>query len=478
MKSYSPKFRFITKIACLLLLQASCVTTAFGQNLLLTVDANALREKYIVKVEGTGFTIKSAHADKAELSIKFDNDYLSTTDGLNTIPLSKCIVGAMTSSYKFHYIRTGWGVIAGYSIIDENNRTFPAITSDAPFGLVQGLYQIDTQTLKAGDYTVGYSLRMENSNDIVTPSRGTYTIRIPQFISFEKDPTDVNVTIDDFKYFRGRTSLPNNDQPISFFHTVKLAVGFQWSGFTTKYVASGVKDPQNLADYLKLKLIFPDGSSNSLKDPEATNEQWFYNGEVPIGNKSTCKFSFFDNLSAADMKTAFLNAGTYKTIFTVIACESQNQAGYMTKKPINVTLTVKDMADLKVGNANVSLVFKTGKDYQNGVQSEGNDYLTISKTTPYDVYVKASSSTLSSGANNIPVDILGISRVNVADGDVKTISNLSAAAQLLIQGGQPVVDRQVFLQYFISADKAQSLLNPNFKEGTFVVDLTYSFTGT
>lgn len=146
------------------------------------------------------------------------------------------------------------------------------------------------------------------------------------------------------------------------------------------------------------------------------------------------------------------------------------QAAAVQRNP-TLTVNVADIGELRVNPADISMSFTSLSDYQNGVSSGLNNALTISKTTAYDVYVKAASSNLVNGSNTIPISCVSIGSPS-GDPGVENIT-LSATAQKIITAAAPVIDRQVGLRYQIEADQvAQAMGKP---PGTYSTTITYSF---
>ncbi|WP_158826070.1 hypothetical protein [Mucilaginibacter lacusdianchii] len=137
--------------------------------------------------------------------------------------------------------------------------------------------------------------------------------------------------------------------------------------------------------------------------------------------------------------------------------------------PLNIV--VKDLTELKVNQSTVDLSYKFANDYINGIYIDIPNHLAISKTTPFDVYVKASNNTLSMGGSTIPVGLITLSPTP----DVKRSFNaitLSATPQKLLSGAMPVIDKQLNVRFAISAENTKQLLGK--AAGDYATTITYS----
>ncbi|ULT28162.1 hypothetical protein KUH03_17135 [Sphingobacterium sp. E70] len=108
---------------------------------------------------------------------------------------------------------------------------------------------------------------------------------------------------------------------------------------------------------------------------------------------------------------------------------------------------VSDLGEIVANQQTVNLAFATTNDYKNGVNLNMPAHLRVSKTTPYNLYVRATSTSFTSGANSIPLNVLRIGPMAGQSG-MNTIT-LSSTAQQLIQNADPVIDRNLNMLYSI-----------------------------
>ncbi|MNT36279.1 hypothetical protein D3C72_1723520 [compost metagenome] len=137
----------------------------------------------------------------------------------------------------------------------------------------------------------------------------------------------------------------------------------------------------------------------------------------------------------------------------------------------NLSVVVSDLGEIVANQQAVNLAFATTNDYKNGVNLNMPAHLKISKTTPYNLYVRATSTSFTSGANSIPLNVLRIGPMAGQSG-MNTVT-LSTTAQQLIQNADPVIDRNLNILYSIPASATGMLLNK--PAGAYTANIIFSF---
>ena len=132
---------------------------------------------------------------------------------------------------------------------------------------------------------------------------------------------------------------------------------------------------------------------------------------------------------------------------------------------------VSDLSEIIANQSTVNLTFSTASHYQNGVNQDMPAHLKLSKTTPYNVYVRATSANFASGVNSVPLNVMRIGPMPGQTG-MQTVT-LSATAQQLINGADPVIDRSLNIRYSIPASETSKLLNK--PAGTYTTNIIFSF---
>ncbi|MNR27287.1 hypothetical protein D3C85_1445530 [compost metagenome] len=98
-------------------------------------------------------------------------------------------------------------------------------------------------------------------------------------------------------------------------------------------------------------------------------------------------------------------------------------------------------------------------------------HLKLSKTTPYNLYVRATSASFASGVNSVPLNVLRIGPMPGETG-MQTVT-LSTTPQQLINAANPTVDRSLSIRYSIPASETSKLLNK--PAGTYSTNIIFSF---
>ncbi|WP_257666984.1 hypothetical protein [Parapedobacter tibetensis] len=301
------------------------------------------------------------------------------------------------------------------------------------------------------------------------------TLTIPSFMEAPGvlNPPDPVLHVNSLDYYRNIpevsatinlgdviSTVPFNilSRATSYHYTFTGAAG---GTATIPYGGNGVSFSTNAASPLPLKNIY--------------HPMFRSHVPVPVGNRTHVELHYF--ISRSFLNNDFKSAGEYTLpiSYSIYAPDDYydgvtpppqaNSAGSVLK------VLVDDMAELLVNDAEVNLEFNTAADYVNGTSAEMTAHLKLSKTTPYDVYVKASATDLSNGTSSIPVNIIKVGPANGQTG-VQTIT-LSATPAKIISGAEPVIDRNLGIKYTIDPADAKTLVDK--APGVFTVNVIYSF---
>ena len=169
-----------------------------------------------------------------------------------------------------------------------------------------------------------------------------------------------------------------------------------------------------------------------------------------------------------------VQAGNYTVplTYTYSKLSSSYPSGTLqTQRNGTLEVVVSDLGELIANQQAVNLRFTTTSHYVNGVSQDMPAHLKISKTTPYNLYVRATTENFASGPNTIPLSVMKIGPMNGQTG-MNTIS-LSTTAQQLIQAADPVIDRLLNIKYSIPATETDHLLNK--PPGTYSTSIIFSF---
>ncbi|MCF3110862.1 hypothetical protein LL912_18905 [Niabella sp. CC-SYL272] len=344
------------------------------------------------------------------------------------------------------------------------------LLSGGPFTVKYEAPNLAATAWQAGTYsnTLAYSLSAIGIGSAVTPTQVTLTVIVDPLITASIAPENIALVVNDLKYFRNTTLEAFNAFTLRHTVPVQLALTANTAqlGFANGY--PGVSDPQTAVGKIQVQMTTPAGSIMPLA---TTSQQLVANAPVPVGNKTNFNARFFINPS--DLKTAFINKGDYSTTVTLQGTNTSPAATY--SKVLNLAVTINDLSEFNLSTTGVTLPFQTAADYKNGIALELANHLQVSKTTPYDISVKAQTSDLTKSASvaTVPVSVLEVGPAAGQTG-VNTISSLSTTDQLLVSGALPAVDRYLNIRYRIPASRTQYLINK--PAGTYTAVLNYTLT--
>jgi hypothetical protein len=212
-----------------------------------------------------------------------------------------------------------------------------------------------------------------------------------------------------------------------------------------------------------------------VTDLSFSTKQDIFSKGIPVGpgNKTTKNIRFF--IKSEVIRRKFAAAGNYRLRVLYDTYDARGSGVRKvpgTTSSFNLEVAVADLGELKINDATVNLQLNSAADYRNGTAIDLPNHLRLSKTTPYDVYVRSVTSSLSNGDQQIPVSAIQIGP-SAGESGVSMVT-LSASPQKIISGNVPVIDRNIGIQYSISPASAQQLSGK--QRGSYTTTIIYNFT--
>ncbi|WP_312339712.1 hypothetical protein [Sphingobacterium sp.] len=308
----------------------------------------------------------------------------------------------------------------------------------------------------------------------ISPASYTLSITIPGFISPPASIGTTSIAVNDLSFYRSANGI-SASQIIPVSSTVpyipSIRTGNAQFSFSTTF-------PYNTLPVSPVSTVSASlsGVATATATNLSTSDQALTAAggiAVPTNNSSSITHTY--SVSTAFLKSNFIQAGTY-TVPLTYTWNKSSSATYPTT-PVqaqasgSLTIAVSDLGEIIANQQSVNLPFTTTSNYVNGVSTNMSSHLKLSKTTPYNLYVRATSSSFTSGVNSIPLSVLRIGPMAGQTG-VNTVT-LSTTAQQLIQNADPIIDRTLDMQYSIPAAQTSNLLGK--PAGTYTANIIYSF---
>ncbi|WCT10246.1 hypothetical protein [Mucilaginibacter jinjuensis] len=334
------------------------------------------------------------------------------------------------------------------------------------------LSNVNATTWVAGSYTTDLTFAASAvalPPGTLNPTVGSLTVNVASFIAVTPTPTSIALTVNSLNYYR--TTTLSGTYGIATTTTVPYGIRLKnnASAFSYSNGYSGATDPGAATTRLSGQMTSPTTGSTITGGTSFTNLATGLS--VPTNNLQTNVITL--SITPANLKAAFLQKGTYTTSVNFEIFDAQTTPTATTQTlSCPLTITVSDLSELKVNQTDINLNYTGSSDYVNGIFADAAGHLTLSNTNPFDVYVKASSSTLSNGTNTIPVGVITIAPMPAYAGSFTTVS-LSATGQKILSGFVPAVDKALNVRYSIPAANSPQLLGK--PAGTYNTTVTYSF---
>ncbi|WP_394676665.1 hypothetical protein [uncultured Sphingobacterium sp.] len=332
-----------------------------------------------------------------------------------------------------------------------------------------------SQTWTAGVFTDDVSFYTQGLlAGSISPASFTLSITIPGFISPPSSIGTTSIAVNDLSFYRSANGI-SASQVIPVSSTVPYVPSIRSSSAQFSF-STGLSYNTLPVSPVSTVSASLSGVATATSAILSTSDQTLTSAAgiaVPTNNSSSITHSY--TISTASLKSNFIQAGTY-TVPLTYTWNKSSSATYPTT-PVqaqasgNLTIAVSDLGEIVANQQTVSLPFVTTSNYVNGVSVNMPAHLKLSKTTPYNLYVRATSNSFTSGVNSIPLSVLTIGPMAGQTG-VNTVT-LSTTAQQLIQNANPVIDRTLDMQYSIPASQTSNLLGK--PAGTYSANIIYSF---
>ncbi|MCC8407850.1 hypothetical protein LJ707_02845 [Mucilaginibacter sp. UR6-1] len=450
---------------------------------LLTVSANAYSQ---VNFNITADNIKSANLYVDNGSTTFAT-VLSVAPTINLSASSSTLTNGNGATVNVNQVTariigTGGGVA---NLLDI--ATVPTITlSTSPQAIYSSLIgtlaggritlrytlpNLSATIWRAGTYTTNLNFALIGINiGTLSPTIVPLNINVAAFVTIPASLSAVQLDINSLNYYRSQTA--STTQNVLFTATVPVGIRLRsnTSAFTYSNGYSGAADPATTVNRTGVQITSPTASTMVNPVTSYTNLTSAGGLSVPAGNQQTNTFTY--SISPANLKLGFKQKGTYTANLTQEYFDAGSPV-QATSKSISypVTVNVADIAELKVNHTDVNLVFNSVSRYANGVNADMSNHLTLSKTTPYEVYVKASGTTLNSANGTLPISIIDILPVPASGSNFNTVT-LSASSQKLFSSAVAEIDRVLSVRYSVPASKVAQLLSK--PATTYNTTITYT----
>lgn len=331
-----------------------------------------------------------------------------------------------------------------------------------------------SQTWTAGVFTNDVSFYTQGVlAGSISPASYTLSIIIPGFISPPSSIGTTSIAVNDLSFYRSANGISAN-QIIPVSSTVPYVPSIRSSSAQFSF-STGL--PYNTLPVSPVSTVSAtlSGVGTATSAILSTSDQTLTSAAgiaVPANNSSSITHTYA--ISTALLKSNFIQAGTYTAPLTYTW--NKLSSAYPTT-PVqaqasgSLNVVVSDLGEIIASQQSVNLPFTTTSNYVNGVSTNVPSHLKLSKTTPYNLYVRATTSSFTSGVNSIPLSVLRIGPMTGQTG-VNTVT-LSTTAQQLIQNADPVIDRTLNMQYSIPASQTSNLLGK--PAGTYTANIVYSF---
>ncbi len=323
----------------------------------------------------------------------------------------------------------------------------------------------------AGVYAsnVTFSLAGINLGTIINGSQD-FNISVPGFISVQPNVGTTNILVNNLSYYRSAAGISAN-KVIALGTTVayipSLQTGSAQFSFTTSFPYNAL--PVSPVSSVTAGLVsIPSATPVSL----SVNSQALTNASgIPVNTNAQSLTNTY-TIAPAALKSNFLQAGTYsvplnyswsKLLSSYPSGPLQSQASG------TLEVIVSDLAEIVANQPVINLDFNSVTDYTSGVILDIPAHIRLSKTTPYNLTVRASSSAFNSAGNSIPLSVLRIGPASGQTG-MNTIT-LSGTAQPLVEGANPEIDRNINFRYSIPASQVEHLMG--MPSGSYSADIIF-----
>lgn len=324
-----------------------------------------------------------------------------------------------------------------------------------------GTYRTNLELLAPGLLGIG---------NVISPASHIFNINVPAFIQPQTAQPVTQIRINQLSAFRSGESSTSST-PVLLSSTVPYIPQMQTlnSNFSfstqSEFNSLPITPVSNVNVNLTGQAAVPLSISSQILSA-ATGMT------VPTNNNISLIYTY--GVSADKLQEGFIQAGTYSVPITYLWSKTSDSYPSTTLEAQlagTLEIQIDDLGELVTNQANVEMIFSTTGDYIQGIIKDIPSHLRISKTTPYNIYIRSSSANFSSGSNQIPLEVLQIGPMPGQNG-VQSVT-LSTTPQLLIEGADPVIDRLVNLRYTIPSSQTEKLIGR--PSAIYSTDIIFSF---
>jgi hypothetical protein len=393
-----------------------------------------------------------------------NTSFINSVGGTTTIPLN---VASLRVSRIGNSVNLG-----GASTITLTNNYQPIYTFT--LNLLTGAVLADVQLSTASHSWIAGIYQTQVQFVRLSPAAQNFSITVPSFITPQAAVTPTTILVNNLSFFRSVNGITGS-KTISVASTVPYVPSIKGSsasfGFSTTSVHNVI--PTTSVNLLSTSLSAVSTSTpknlSNLSQPLTTTAGI----AVAATNNETLTYNF--KLSAANLRSGFAQAGTYTISGLTYAWDKLDsaypQGTLSVQRSSSLQVVVSELSEIVANQSTINLNLNTPASYQQGISRDMPAHIRVSKTTPYNVYLRSTSAQFSNGVNQIPLSILRIGPM-AGETDVNTV-NLSTTAQLLLNSANPVIDRDVSLRYSIPASETSKLLGK--PSGSYTANIVFSF---
>lgn len=406
------------------------------------------------------------------ISIKSNNSTLNNTlGGVGPAPLN-------LAHFKLSSIG-GISVLGSSTeraLSNSNQSLYVAVASLASGAVLSNL-RITTSsfTWVAGTYSTEIALTAPGllGGNAMSPPNQNFSITAPAFITPQNTAGTTSIPVNNLSFYRTPAGISGN-KVFTITNTVPYMPGLQTgnSNFSFSTTLPYNSLPVTPVSSVSATLTAVPTATPITLSTTAQGLTPVAGLAVPTNNSQTLNYAF--SIDATKLKAGFLQAGTYSLpiTYTWNKPTTTYPAGALQAQGVgSLEVVVSDLSEIIANQSTVNLAFSTASHYQNGANQDMPAHLKLSKTTPYNVYVRATSANFASGVNSVPLNVMRIGPMPGQTG-MQTVT-LSATAQQLINGANPVIDRSLNIRYSIPASETSKLLNK--PAGTYTTNIIFSF---
>lgn len=398
-------------------------------------------------------------------------NFSNTLGGNGPAPLNLARIKLLTINNL-----TVLGTFTEIVLSTTNQNIYTAIATVAS-GTVLNNLRLNTAgfTWVAGNYTSELFFLAPGllGGNVISPPNHAINIVVPAYVTPLTSAGTTNLLVNNFSYYRTPAGI-STSKAISLANTVTYVPSLQTGN--SNFIFSTTL-PHNNLPTTPVSSVAATLTAVATATPitlSTTAKALTTAAGLVVPNNNTQALSYAFTLDATQLKAGFVQAGTYSVPLTYTW--NKPTATYPTgtlqaQSSGTLEVTVPDMSELVANQSAVNLTFSTANQYKNGLSQDIPAHITVSKTTPYNLYVRATTANFASGANNIPLNVMRIGPMSGQTG-VQSVT-LSATPQQLINAADPVIDRSLNIQYSIPASETHKLLNK--PAGTYSTTVIFSF---